>query len=141
MITLDTNVISEIMRPEPNPAVLNWLDAQYRDELFISAIVKAEIEMGIAILDEGKRKQTLFKAAEFIFINFSNRYLAFDEKTASHYAAIIAFARKKGRPISVEDALIAATALQHSAPLATRNVTDFDFLINLELINPWEYEY
>jgi predicted nucleic acid-binding protein len=58
MITLDTNVISEIMRPEPNPAVLNWLDVQYRDELFISAIVKAEIEMSIAILDDGKRKQT-----------------------------------------------------------------------------------
>jgi hypothetical protein len=139
MIILDTNVISEIMRPEPNPAVLDWLDAQYRDELFISAIVKAEIEMGIAILDDGKRKQALFKAAEFIFINFANRCLSFDEKTASHYAAIIAFSKKQGRPISVEDALIAATALQYSTPLATRNVTDFDFLMNLKLINPWEY--
>jgi len=64
--------------------------------------------------------------------------LPFDDKTASHYAAIIAFARKQGRPISVEDALIAATAIQHEAVLATRNVTDFDFLINLKLINPWE---
>lgn len=139
MIVLDTNVISEIMRPEPNPAVLNWLDAQYADELYISAIVKAEIEMGIAILDDGKRKQALFKAAEFVFMNFANRFLSFDDKTASQYAAIIAFAKKQGHPMSVEDALIAATAIHHSAPLATRNVTDFDFLMNLKLINPWEY--
>jgi hypothetical protein len=139
MILLDTNVISEIMRPEPNSAVLNWLDEQSANELFISAIVKAEIEMGIAILDEGKRKRTLFKAAEFIFISFANRYLPFDDKTASYYADIIAFAKKQGHPISVEDALIAATAIQHKAVLATRNVTDFDFLINLKLINPWEY--
>ncbi len=129
------------MRPEPNPAVLNWLDEQHTNELFISAMVKAEIEMGIAILDDGKRKQTLFKAAEFIFLNFANRYLPFDDKTASYYASIIAFARKQGRPMSVEDALIAATAMQHEAVLATRNVTDFDFLMTLTLINPWKYAH
>lgn len=138
IILLDTNIISELMRPQPNLAVIDRLDEQYADELFIPAIVKAEIETGIAILDDGKRKQSLLKAAEFIFINFSNRCLPFDDKTATHYASIIAFTKKQGRPISVEDAQIAAIATQHNALLATRNTADFDFLAHLTLINPWQ---
>ncbi len=67
MILLDTNIISELMRPEPNQAVIDWLDEQVAEQLFLPAIVKAEIETGIAILDDGKRKQALLKAAEFIF--------------------------------------------------------------------------
>jgi len=137
MILLDTNVISELMRPQPNANVIEWLDKQFSHELFISAIVKAEIEMGIAILDRGKRKQTLLQAAEIIFIDFSDRCLPFDKNTTNHYANIIAFAKINGRPISVEDAQIAATAIQNNALLATRNTTDFDFLENLTLINPW----
>lgn len=139
MILLDTNIISELMRSTPVPAVIEWLDDQAANELFIPAIVKAEIETGIAILEMGKRKQSLQKAAELIFINFSNRCLPFDGKTAGYYANILAFAKKQGRPISVEDAQIAAIALQHSALLATRNITDFDFLDNLSIINPWQY--
>lgn len=138
MILLDTNVISEIMRPQPDSAVIAWLDRQHADSLFIPAIVKAEIETGIAILNDGKRKQSLLQAAELIFIHFADRCLPFDGKTASHYASIIAFAKKQGRPISVEDAQIAAIARQHAASLATRNVTDFDFLAELILINPWQ---
>lgn len=137
MILLDTNIISELMRPEPNQAVIDWLDEQVAEQVFLPAIVKAEIETGIAILDDGKRKQALLKAAEFIFINFSNRCLSFDGNTASHYAAIIALAKKHGRPMSVEDAQIAAIAIQHTALLATRNVADFDFLVSLKLINPF----
>ena len=137
MILLDTNIISELMRPEPNQAVIDWLDEQVAEQVFLPAIVKAEIETGIAILNDGKRKQALLKAAEFIFINFSNRCLPFDGNTASHYAAIIALAKKHGRPMSVEDTQIAAIAIQHTASLATRNVTDFDFLVNLKLINPF----
>ncbi len=139
MILLDTNVISELMKPHPNSAVIEWLDAQFSNQLFISAIVKAEIEMGIAILDNGKRKQALLKAAELIFTSFINRCLSFDSETASQYANIIAFAKKTGRPMSVEDAQIAAIAVQNSAILATRNTSDFDFLENLKLINPWSY--
>ncbi len=76
MILLDTNIISELMRPEPNQAVIEWLDEQVAEQLFLPAIAiaKAEIETGIAILDDGKRKQSLLKAAEFIFINFTNRF-------------------------------------------------------------------
>ena len=137
MILLDTNIISELMRPEPNQAVIDWLDEQVAERLFLHAIVKAEIETGIAILNDGKRKQALLKAAEFIFINFSSRCLPFDGDTVSHYANIISFAKKQGRPMSVEDAQIAAIAIQHTASLATRNVADFDFLVNLKLINPF----
>ncbi|MDP3877761.1 MAG: type II toxin-antitoxin system VapC family toxin [Methylobacter sp.] len=132
MILLDTNIISELMRPEPNQAVIEWLDEQVVEQLFLPAIAKAEIETGIAILDDGKRKQSLLKAAEFIFINFTNRCLPFDVKTASHYANIIAVTKKQGRPMSVEDAQIEAIAIQHAATLATRHVADFDFLVGLE---------
>ena len=137
MILLDTNVISELMRPKPNLAVIEWLDEQFSHELFLSAIAKAEIEIGIAILNNGKRKQALLQAAELIFMNFTNRCLPFDGETATHYARIIAFTKKQGRPMTVEDAQIAAIAVQNSALLATRNTTDFDFLENLNLVNPW----
>lgn len=139
MILLDTNIISELMREKPNPAVIEWLDKQLSDNLFIPAIVKAEIKMGIAILDNGKRKQALLQMSELIFSNFTNRCLPFDTETASHYAKIIAFTKKHGRPMSVEDAQIAAITVQNSAWLATRNTTDFDFLENLKLVNPWLY--
>jgi len=139
MILLDTNIISELMRPKPNSAVIEWLDEQFSHELFLPAIVKAEIEMGIAILDDGKRKRALLQAAELIFMSFTNRCLPFDGETATHYAKIIAFTKKQGRPMSVEDAQIAAIAIQNSALLATRNINDFDFLGNLDLVNPWFY--
>ena len=139
MILLDTNIISELMRPKPNAAVIEWLDEQFSHELFLPAIVKAEIEMGIAILDNGKRKQALLQAAELIFMSFTNRCLPFDGETATHYAKIIAFTKEQGRPMSVEDAQIAAIAVQNSALLATRNTSDFDFLENLNLVNPWLY--
>ncbi|MEE9338321.1 MAG: PIN domain-containing protein, partial [Methylococcaceae bacterium] len=86
MILLDTNIISELMRQKPNSTVIEWLDEQFSYELFLPAIVKAEIEMGIAILDDGKRKRALLQAAELIFMNFANRCLPFDGETATHYA-------------------------------------------------------
>jgi len=140
MILLDTNVISELMRPKPNESVIAWLDEQFSDELYLPAIVKAEIETGIAILDDGKRKQNLLQAANLIFKKFAYRFLPFDEQSASQYAKIIAFAKKQGRPITVEDAQIAAMTLQYQATLATRNIADFDFLVELKLFNPWQFE-
>lgn len=137
MILLDTNIVSELMKTHPNPAVIQWLDQQFSNELYLPAIVKAEIEVGIALLDDGKRKQALLQAAELIFASFSKRCLPFDGETAGHYAKIIALAKKLGRPMSVEDAQIAATAIQNAALLATRNTSDFDFLDSLKLINPW----
>jgi predicted nucleic acid-binding protein len=139
MILLDTNIISELMRQEPNATVIEWLDEQFSHDLYLPAIVKAEIEMGIAILNNGKRKQALLQVAELVFMSFTSRCLSFDGETATHYAKIIAFTKEQGRPMSVEDAQIGAIAVQNSALLATRNTTDFDFLENLNLINPWLY--
>ena len=138
MILLDTNVISELMRPAPNPAVVAWLDDQFESHLFLPVIAKAEIELGIALLANGKRKQALQRAADEIFAVFVNHCLSLDCDTAARYAQIVAIARKAGRPMSVEDAQIAAIAQQNSLALATRNLTDFNFLDVLDLINPWE---
>lgn len=137
MILLDTNVVSELMRPGPNPSVVAWLDDQFESRLFLPVIAKAEIELGIALLPKGKRKKALQRAADEIFAVFIDRCLSLDCDAASHYAQIVATARKAGRPISVEDAQIAAIAQQNNLALATRNLTDFNFVENLALINPW----
>lgn len=137
MILLDTNVLSELMRPQPNPGVLNWLDQQPEQQLFLPAIAKAEIETGIAILPDGRRKHALTLAATLLLDAFSERCLPLDCNTTTHYANILAHARKRGRPISVEDAQIAAIAITNKLTLATRNSADFAVLDQLPLVNPW----
>ena len=137
MILLDTNILSEPMRPSPNKRVISWLDQQIVTDLFICAITKAEIELGIALLPESKKKQSLFAAVQEIFNSFSDRCLAFGATEASIYAEIIAATRKKGRTMSVEDALIAAVAVSNDFTLATRNIKDFKSITALPLINPF----
>jgi len=138
VILLDTNVISELMRTEPEPSVLGWLDEQLESELHFCAVTKAEIELGIAQLPEGKRKQRLAEAATLVLDAFEGRCLDYDCTATPHYVSIAKHSWAAGRPMSIEDMLIAATALAHGCLLATRNVTDFDFLPKLELVNPWE---
>ncbi len=138
MILLDTNILSEPMRPFPNERVISWLDQQIVTDLFICAITQAEIELGIALLPESKKKQSLFAAAQEIFNSFSDRCLAFGATEASIYAEVIAATRKKGTTMSVEDALIAAVAISNGFTLATRNIKDFDKITALPLINPFD---
>jgi hypothetical protein len=137
MILLDTNVLSELMRSAPEKIVLEWIDAQPASELYISAITKAEIELGIALLPDGKRKNRLSAAAGLMFEEFPARCLAFDAAAASKYAVVVADRTRIGRPISVEDAQIAAITLTHSLTLATHNTSDFEFIEGLQLFNPW----
>jgi len=138
MILLDTNVVSELMKMQPDPRVLNWLDRQSSNDLLTSAITKAEIELGIALLPAGKRRDGIASAADSMFAqDFSCRILAFDEAAASFYAALVSQRSGIGRPISVEDAQIAAIALRHGLLLATRNVKDFLEIEGLQLIDPW----
>lgn len=137
MILLDTNVISEWMRPSPAPSVIAWLDRQSAADLYLPSIGKAEIEAGIMRLPEGKRRDGLRRAAETLFTEFSDRCLSLDCEAATEYGEVIAVAKSLGRPISVEDALIAAITNRHGCTLATRNVKDFDYLPGLKLINPW----
>jgi toxin FitB len=137
MILLDTNVLSELMKSVPEQGVLDWLDGVPPSECYISATTKAEIELGIALLPDGKRKLNLRAAAKLMFDEFPDRCLSFDCISATNYAIIIAERSGIGRPMSVEDAQIAAIALTNDLSLATRNTRDFEFIDGLTLINPW----
>jgi toxin FitB len=137
MILLDTNVISELMRAEPAPVVLDWFGQQDAAELFISAITEAELRTGIAILPAGQRRDRLQIALEaMIEQDFQTRVLPFDSAAARAYADIAAARRAAGRPIAEADCQIAAIARAVGAPVATRNVKDFDGC-GVTVINPW----
>lgn len=138
MILLDTNIVSELMRPAPEPKVLEWLDAQPAEDVWISAVTVGEIRLGIALLPDGKRKQRLTGLAEtMVEEDFSERCLPYDVLAAANYAAIVAIRTRRGRPISVEDAQIAAIARSGGLTLATRNTKDFSDIDELPLVNPW----
>ena len=138
MIILDTNVLSELMRPEPDAAVLSWIAAQPRSSLYTTSITQAEILFGIALLKNGKRKTSLAAAAEAMFgEDLAGRVLAFDAKAAPAYAAIVSERRHAGAPIDGFDALIAAIARAAGAAVATRDTGGFSDC-GVTLINPWQ---
>lgn len=138
MILLDTNVLSELLRPSPSQMVLDWISKQPRASLFTSAIVRAEILYGIRLLPEGRRKAGLEDAALAIFKDeFAGQVLSFDVDAADAYAEIGAARRYTGKPISQFDAMIAGIARSRGAILATRNVKDFEEC-GIEVIDPWE---
>ena len=138
MILLDTNVLSEFMRPQPSSTVVSWLDKQPSEAVYTSAISRAEIELGLMLMPQGQRQQALSQAASAMFAEeFRGRCLPFDEDAARHYARIVSTRTQVGRPISVEDAQIAAIALVHQMSLATRNTTDFERIDGLKVVNPW----
>jgi hypothetical protein len=123
MIVLDTNVLSEEMKPAPAPAVHYWLSRQSPLELFTTAVTEAEIMYGIAI--KPQRKRELETAAQSILALFSGRILPFDSQAAREFAQIAAERRRLGRPIEDFDAQIAAIARARGRTLATRDVGDF----------------
>lgn len=138
-ILLDTNVLSELMRPRPDPAVVDWFARRTGDTFFISAITQAEILLGIALLPPGKRRDVLTAAAAAMFAeDFAGRCLPFDAAVAGFYADIVAARRAAGQPVTTEDAQIAAIALTYGYPLATRNSRDFAGIAGLVLYNPWQ---
>ncbi|MFN3594111.1 MAG: type II toxin-antitoxin system VapC family toxin [Thiobacillaceae bacterium] len=139
MILLDTNVLSEFMRPRPAPQVVAWMNAQNPETLWISAVTRAEIELGLALMPPGRRQEGLRQAAVAMFSeDFAGRCLPFDEAAAGHYAIIVAKRTRAGRPITVEDAQIAAIALAHRMRLATRNTADFELIEDLQRVDPWQ---
>lgn len=136
MIILDTNVVSELMRPEPATGVANWVRDRDRRELCTTVITLAEIRYGIARLPDGRRKQVLLAAADEIFSAFADQVVPVDTAAAEHYAIIASNRERAGKPIAGFDALIAAVCRSRGAALATRNVSDFDGT-GIEIINPW----
>ncbi|WP_319420405.1 type II toxin-antitoxin system VapC family toxin [Pleurocapsa sp. FMAR1] len=138
MIILDTNVLSELMKSQPDLSVVSWIKKHKPTNLFITTLTQAEILYGLEILPIGKRRNDLKAAAISMFeLDFSGRILPFDPDAAELFATIAAKRRKIGLPISQIDAQIAAIALSHRATLATRNVRDFEEC-NLNIVNPWE---
>ena len=137
MIILDTNVLSEALKPAPSGIVLRWLAGQPRSGVFTTTITLAEILYGVAALPPGKRRRRLLVAVEKIFAQeFEGRILSFDEDAARAFAGIVASRDRAGRPISQFDAMIAAIARVQRAELATRNGADFD-RCGIRVIDPW----
>lgn len=140
MILIDTNVISELMRPSPSPAVLAWFGGQDATMLHLSAVGEAELRRGAAILPDGRRRDRLIAEIELMITeDFAGRILPFDSAAAAAFAGIFVDRRNAGRPISFPDCQIAATARAHGAAMATRNVADFDGC-GIDIIDPWNHE-
>jgi len=138
MIVLDTNVLSETLKPLPNAAVVAWMAAQPRSTLFTTTVVEAEILYGVAVLADGARKTQLQAALKAIFTeDLSGQVIPFDRDCAEAYAGIAANRKNSGQPISQFDAMIAAATASRGAMLATRNLRDFADC-GIRLINPWE---
>ena len=137
MTILDTNVLSELMRPKPSARVVAWIARQPARELCTTAITEAEIFYGIQLLNRGKRQAALLAAAEAMFSeDFAGRVFGFEGHAARAFAQIAARRRTLGRPISHADAQIASIARVHRAKLATRNLADFEEC-GVEVVDPW----
>jgi toxin FitB len=138
MILLDTNIISEVMAENSSQDVVAWLDAQHRQELFLSAITLLELQYGIERMSAGTRRLKLEMTVERIVCElYAGRICAVDSAVARAAGQARVRRERLGRPITVADAAIAATAITHGFSLATRNIKDFEGL-DLELINPFE---
>jgi len=136
MIVADTNVVSELMRPSPSPAVRDWVSRQAAGELYTTATTVAEIRYGLERLTRGRRKDRLQAAADEVFAVFSEYVLPFDGGAAVYYAQIARHRDEAGLPISGFDAQIAAICRACGATLATRNTKDF-LDTGVEVIDPW----
>ena len=137
---LDTNVVSEWVKPEPTRSVVRWLAEVDEDEVFLSVISIAELRRGIELLVAGRRRQRLEKwLSEDLADRFHGRILPIDILVADAWGRITARAARAGRTVGSMDALVAATAEVHGLALATRNTKDFDHL-GVSLFNPWAGE-
>jgi predicted nucleic acid-binding protein len=139
MIVVDTNVVSELMRPSPSERVRVWLKAMPVRELYTSAVTVAEILYGIERLPSGRRQESLRSAATEVFSGFADQVLAFDAAAAGQYALVVSHRERLGMPIEGFDAQIAAICRASQAALATRNILDFRET-GIEVINPWGSE-
>lgn len=137
MIILDTNVLSALMRDNPEQSVVVWLDAQPGESIWITSITLFEAKMGIGLLPKGRRRRGLEAAFDRLLEeDLSNRVLDFDRYAATGAAELAAARQKAGRPVDIRDTQIAGIALARQATLVTRNIKHFQG-VNLKLVNPW----
>lgn len=138
MIILDTNVLSALMRAEPDAAVANWLDGEVAESIWITSITLFEARFGLALLPEGARRQQLSALFDELLIgDLENRVLPFDQPAARQAANLSAQRKNAGRPVDMRDTFIAGIALARKARIATRNTRHFDDLPGM-VINPWD---
>lgn len=136
---LDTNVLSELLRSAPDPAVVAWVIEQPAESLFVTSVTEAEMRLGVRLLPAGRRRRSLESALAAMFLeDFEARIRPFDTAAVPDYVEIVSKRLAAGRPISQFDAQIAAIALSHGDKLATRNVSDFEGC-GLSLFDPWGY--
>lgn len=138
MIVLDTNVLSELVRSEPDATVLTWIRSQRRSELCTTAVTEAELAYGLAAMPKGRRREALDQAlSRLLGEGLSGRVLPFDRAAARAYADFAAKRRATGRPVAMADAQIAAIAQSRGAEvLVTRNMPDFENC-GVRLLDPW----
>ena len=136
MIVLDTNVVSELMRPSPAAEVIGWVRRQEGGSLATTAITVAEIRYGLVLLPAGRRATQLRHLADDVLAGFPAQVLPFDAEAAALYGDLAAGRERTGHPIDALDAQIAAICLCRAAPLATRNAKDFA-ATGIELVDPW----
>ncbi len=139
MIVLDTNVVSEAMKPEPNPAVRAWLNEQLAETLYLSSVTLAELLFGIGALPNGKRKKGLGAALDGLLELFGERVLRFDTEAARHYAELAVKARTAGKGFPTPDGYIGAIAASKEFIVATRDTSPFE-AAGLTVINPWNHQ-
>ncbi|HQV23206.1 MAG: type II toxin-antitoxin system VapC family toxin [Moraxellaceae bacterium] len=137
MIVLDTNVISEAMKPEPNPEVRAWLNRQVAETLYLSSVTLAELLFGIAALPVGKRKDMLEKTLDGLLMLFKNRVLPFDTEAARCYANLAVTAKINGRGFPTPDGYIAAIAASRGYIVASRDTAPYE-AAHVLVINPWQ---
>ena len=138
MILIDTNVISELWKVDPDPNVLAWIDAQAVETLHLSAVTVAELRFGLATMPEGRRRSIYQNRLEQnVLPAFAGRVLPFDLDASRAYATLMARARSEGKPIGRADGYIAATAVARSLAVTTRDVEPF-LAAGLQVVNPWE---
>jgi predicted nucleic acid-binding protein len=136
VIVVDTDVVSEIMRPAPEPIVVAWLRIQDGRDLYTTSITVAEILYGLERLPAGRRRQQLEASAREVFVTFADHVVVFDVAAATEYAVVASARERTGAPIGGFDAQIAAICRVHDATLATRNLADFDGT-GIDMIDPW----
>jgi predicted nucleic acid-binding protein len=136
MIVLDTNVVSEAMKPEPDAAVRAWLNDQVAETLYLSSVTLAELLFGIGALPAGKRKDVLAQALDGLVGLFRDRVLPFDTDAARHYAQLVVTARSAGRGFPTPDGYIAAIAVSRGFIVASRDVAPYE-AAGVKVINPW----
>ncbi|UVK55732.1 type II toxin-antitoxin system VapC family toxin [Mesorhizobium sp. AR02] len=137
MIVLDTNIVSEAMKPEPAPAVRDWLDEQAAETLYLSSVTVAELLFGIGVLPDGRRKQNLATTLDGLLDLFDGRILPFDRDAARRYADLAVAARNAGRGFPTPDGYIAAIAVAHGFVVATRDASAFK-AAGVPVIAPWK---